>query len=79
MIVPYRNGLCAEQVEASRFILAQVSLKKICKNNNIPMTTIYNVLRDNSSRIDLLKQVLDLAVTEINERKKLLNSIPSKL
>lgn len=71
-----KNGLTQMQVNAARAALSMVSLKEICREHNIPMATIYNVLRDNSSRVDLLKKVLDAAYVKIEERKKILASIP---
>lgn len=71
-----KNGLTQAQVNAARSALSMISLKKICIELNVPMATIYNVLRDNSSRIDLLKKGLDAAYLEIEERKKILASIP---
>lgn len=71
-----KNGLTKEQVYAARATISKISLKALCEEQGIPMTTIYNVLRDNSSRVDLLKQVLDAAYIKIEERKKLLASIP---
>ena len=73
-----KNGLTREQVYAARATIAKVSLKALCEEQDIPMTTIYNVLRDSSSRVDLLKKVLDIAYEKIEERKKLLASIPSR-
>ncbi|HJU45685.1 MAG TPA: hypothetical protein VJ647_02825 [Chitinophagaceae bacterium] len=71
-----KNGLTKQQVYAARATISQISLKALCEEQGIPMTTIYNVLRDSSSRVDLLKKVLDSAYIKIEERKKLLASIP---
>ncbi len=71
-----KNGLTKEQVYAVRAIISKISLKALCEEQGIPMTTVYNVLRDSSSRVDLLKKVLDSAYVKIEERKKLLASIP---
>lgn len=73
-----KNGLTKEQVYAARATISKISLKSLCEEEGIPMTTIYNVLRDSSSRVDLLKKVLDIAYTKIEERKKLLASIPAE-
>lgn len=73
-----KNGLTKEQVYAARAIISKISLKALCEEQGIPMTTIYNVLRDNSPRVDLLKKVLDSAYEKIEERKKLLASIPTE-
>lgn len=73
-----KNGLTREQVYAARATISKISLKALCEELNIPMTTIYNVLRDSSSRVDLLKKVLDNAYIKIEERKKLLASIPAE-
>ena len=73
-----KNGLTHEQVHAARATISKISLKALCEEQGIPMTTIYNVLRDSSSRVDLLKQVLDVAYKKIEERKKLLASIPTE-
>lgn len=73
-----KNGLTREQVYAARATISKVSLKALCEELNIPMTTIYNVLRDSSSRVDLLKKVLDNAYVKIQERQKLLASIPTE-
>ena len=72
-----KNGLTKEQVYAARAAISKISLKALCEEQDIPMSTIYNVLRDSSSRVDLLKRVLDSAYEKIEERKKLLASIPS--
>lgn len=77
-VTTFKNGLTPEQVTACRGIIAKVSLKAICEEKGIPMTTIYNVLRDNSSRVDLLKEIIDAAYVKIEERKKLLASIPTE-
>jgi predicted transcriptional regulator len=73
-----KNGLTREQVYAARAIISKISLKALCEEQGIPMTTVYNVLRDSSSRVDLLKKVLDSAYDKIEERKKLLASIPAE-
>lgn len=73
-----KNGLTREQVDAVKAIISKVSLKALCEEKGIPMTTIYNVLRDNSSRVDLLKEIVDSAYIKIEERKKLLASIPTE-
>lgn len=73
-----KNGLTQDQVNAAKSVISKVSLKAICEEKGIPMTTIYNVLRDNSSRVDLLKEVIDAAYIKIEERKKLLASIPTE-
>jgi predicted transcriptional regulator len=73
-----KNGLTKEQVNAARAMISKVSLKSLCDENGIPMTTIYNVLRDSSSRVDSLKVILDAAKIKIREREALLASIPSE-
>lgn len=72
----YQNGLTSEQVAAARELFSKVSLKRVCEECKVPPSTIYNVLRDNSSRVDLLKKVIDTAQVHKAEREKILKSIP---
>lgn len=76
---PYKNGLTKKQVDAVKIIFSKVNLKAICDRENISLTTIYNVLRDSSKRIDLLKKAVDLANIEIATYEEVLASILTDL
>lgn len=72
-----KNGLSVEQVDNARSILKQVNVAEICKSKKVKVSTIYNVLRDESPHVDLLKIVLDEANKIIDKRSKVLKAIPA--
>ena len=71
-----KNGLSSDQVNAARAILKQVNVARICEAQSIKVSTIYNVLRDESPRVDLLNEVLKVANREIKKKKKIIEALP---
>lgn len=71
-----KNGLSSEQVNNARAILKQVNVARICEAQKVKVSTIYNVLRDESPRVEDLKKVLTEANKQIRKKQQVLNALP---
>ncbi|MCG2614865.1 hypothetical protein LZZ85_11255 [Terrimonas sp. NA20] len=74
-IIKFKNGLTSDQVHAARAILKQVNVSRICDASKVKVSTIYNVLRDESPRVDQLKIVLTKARAEVRKKEEDLKEI----
>lgn len=71
-----KNGLTPIQVERARDLLKQVNVSEICELKRIKISTIYNVLRDESPHVEQLKTVLIEAKKIIKKKAKTLTDFP---
>ncbi len=71
-----KNGLTEDQINKARAILKQVNVSAICKEKNVRVSTIYNVLRDESPKVDDLKKVLIVANRQVKKKQDTLEALP---
>lgn len=72
----FKNGLSAVQVEKAKDLFKKVTLKLICKKTDVPVSAIYNILRDRDNRIELLAKVIIEAQAEIKRREQVASELP---
>jgi len=71
-----KNGLSSDQVNNARAILKQVNVARICEDKGVKVSTIYNVLRDESPRVEDLAIVITEAKKEMAKKAKARKVIP---
>lgn len=76
VIERFKNGLTSGQVQKARELFKRVTLNSICEKTNVPVSAIYNILRDRDNRIDLLAKVILEAQAEIKRREQTADSLP---
>jgi predicted transcriptional regulator len=76
VIERFKNGLTPGQVQKARELFKRVTLNSICEKANVPVSAIYNILRDRDNRIDLLAKVILEAQAEIKRREQTADSLP---
>ncbi len=74
--ITFKNGLTQEQAQNAKKLLKKVNVKSICENIGVNVSTIYNVLRDESPRIEDLSKVLNEASQELKRKEIVLKSLP---
>jgi len=73
--IEYKNGLTQEQVQKAKELLRKVKVRDVCAKVNVKVSTVYNVLRDESPRIEDLKKVLQQAQKELKKKEAVLSSL----
>lgn len=72
----YKNGLTPEQVQKAKELFKRVTLNSMCEKVNVPVSAIYNILRDRDNRVELLAKVILQAQCEIKRREQIANDLP---
>jgi hypothetical protein len=71
----FKNGLTIKEVESAKQILSDVNVSKICAKVGVKISTVYNVLRDESSRINEFGKVIRAAKREIAKRQSTIKEL----
>lgn len=74
--ITYKNGLTPDKVSAAKELLSQVSIAECARNAGVPVSTVHNVLRDLSPRVDLLSKVLVEANRELKRKQRRASTLP---
>lgn len=74
--LPLKNGLTPLQVSKAREILAEVNVSQICLKEGVKLSTIHNVLRDQSPQVSELSKVLKAAKKQIKKKQRTLKALP---
>lgn len=71
-----KNGLTKEQVNKAYGLFSKVNLSECCRKAGVNLSTVYNVLRDESPKVDDLKKVIVEANRELKRKERTVNSLP---
>jgi lambda repressor-like predicted transcriptional regulator len=71
-----KNGLTMEKAEKARAILKTVGMRAVAHKIGKSETTLHNVLRGESPRIEILSEALEAAAEIQAERQRKIDALP---